>query len=89
MSTTTTHHGIIVGVDGSPPAKVAVDWAARDASLRGLPLTLVHVMLSPMMRRWAELPAAADFQEWFESNGRQVLTDARTIAEEATKGPPA
>ena len=43
MSMPTTHHGIAVGVDGSPPSKVAVDWAAREASLRGLPLTLVHV----------------------------------------------
>ena len=46
MSTPTTHHGIIVGVDGSPPSKVAVDWAAREASLRHLPLTLLHVIPS-------------------------------------------
>ena len=44
MSTPATHHGIAVGVDGSPPSKVAVDWAAREASLWGLPLTLIHVI---------------------------------------------
>ena len=41
MSTSTTHRGIVVGVDGSPSAKVAVDWAAADAALRNVPLTLV------------------------------------------------
>ena len=29
MSVPTTHHGIAVGVDGSAPSKVAVDWAAE------------------------------------------------------------
>ena len=43
MSTPTTHSGIIVGVDGSPPSKVAVDWAAREASMRELPLTIIYV----------------------------------------------
>ena len=49
MSTPRTHHGIVVGVDGSPPSKVAVDWAAREALLRNLPLTLIHVIPSPMV----------------------------------------
>ena len=47
MSTSTTHRGIVVGVDGSPSAKVAVDWAASDAALRNGPLTLVHVLTPP------------------------------------------
>ena len=49
MSTSRTHHGIVVGVDGSPPSKVAVDWAAREALLRNLPLTIIHVIPSPMV----------------------------------------
>ena len=47
MSTRATHRGIIVGVDGSPASKVAVDWAARDAAIRKIPLTVVNV-------RWQE-----------------------------------
>jgi nucleotide-binding universal stress UspA family protein len=43
MSTRATHRGIIVGVDGSPASKVAVDWAARDAAIRKIPLTVVNV----------------------------------------------
>ncbi len=37
-------HGIVVGVDGSEVSQLAIDWAARDAALRGVPLTLVHVL---------------------------------------------
>ena len=48
MSTPAPRRGIVVGVDGSPPSKVAVDWAARDAALRKIPLTVVNV-LEPVM----------------------------------------
>ena len=44
MSKLSAHPGIVVGVDGSPASKVAVQWAARDAELRKVPLTLVHVV---------------------------------------------
>ena len=37
-----THLGVVVGVDGSPGSAIAVQWAAQDAALRGVPLTLVH-----------------------------------------------
>ncbi|MBV1852957.1 universal stress protein [Catellatospora tritici] len=33
---------IVVGVDGSPTAVEALDWAAAEAELRGLPLRLVY-----------------------------------------------
>ncbi len=36
--------GVIVGVDGSPSAQAAVEWAAHEAWLRGLPLRIVHVV---------------------------------------------
>lgn len=38
--------GIVVGIDGSAPSKVAVDWAAREAELRNLPLTIVYAVRS-------------------------------------------
>ncbi len=36
--------GVIVGVDGSPCAQTAVGWAAHEARMRGLPLSIVHVV---------------------------------------------
>ena len=47
MSTPAPHRGIIVGVDGSPASKVAVDWAARDAAMRKIPLAVVNVIYPP------------------------------------------
>lgn len=35
--------GIVVGVDGSPSSTAAARWAARDAAMRHVGLTLVHV----------------------------------------------
>ncbi len=35
---------IMVGVDGSPASRVALEWAARRAQLQKLPLLLVHVV---------------------------------------------
>jgi nucleotide-binding universal stress UspA family protein len=87
MSMPTTHHGIAVGVDGSAPSKVAVDWAAREASLRGLPLTLVHVIPSPLTRMWPQVPTPPELREWHELNGHEILRQARQVAEDAAKGP--
>ncbi|RUP01855.1 MAG: universal stress protein [Mycobacterium sp.] len=42
MATRGTHLGIVVGVDGSPGSAIAVQWAAHDAALRDVPLTLAH-----------------------------------------------
>jgi nucleotide-binding universal stress UspA family protein len=50
--------GIVVGVDESPAAKLAVQWAARDAELRQIPLTPVHA-ISPEIATFpnVQLPA--------------------------------
>lgn len=86
MPTSTSHHGILVGVDGSAPSKVAVDWAARDASLHGLPLTLVHVLPPSLVKMWPEVPFPPGFREWNQQTGHDVLQVARQVAEEATQG---
>src|SRR6478609_10730528 len=78
---TSTHTGILVGVDGSPPSKVAVDWAAREASMRDLPLTILYVSPSPIVA--ADIPMPVTLTERLEKHGQSVLRAARSTAEDA------
>lgn len=81
MSTTTRPLGVVVAVDGSPAAKAAVCWAGRSAALRGVGLTLVHVIPSatgPLL----DLPLGAG--DWLRKQADAVLRDARQVVEENT-----
>jgi nucleotide-binding universal stress UspA family protein len=73
--------GIVVGVDGSPASKAAVCWAARDAALRGVGLTLIHV-LPTMVSAWPELPLG--FEPWRRRYAENLLEDARRVVDEST-----
>ena len=42
MATPATHHGIVVGVDGSPASELAIAIAFDEASWRGVELVAVH-----------------------------------------------
>ncbi len=83
MSETLTHRGILVGVDGSAASTAAVAWAVRDAAMRNVPLTLVHVV-APVAASatWPEFPVASDFFHWQDEEARRVLEAARkTVAD--------
>jgi nucleotide-binding universal stress UspA family protein len=73
------NHGIVVGVDGSPASDAAVCWAARDAVMRKIPLTLIHVV-NPTVSTWAQAPTLDRFAEWQEDAGRRIVADALKIA---------
>ncbi|MEO8813987.1 MAG: universal stress protein [Mycobacterium sp.] len=77
-------HGILVGVDGSPSAIAAVDWAARDAVLRGLPLTLVHILAPPVVMTFPETPMPPGYTEWQREQGELHLREALKITEAYT-----
>lgn len=79
-----TNLGIVAGVDGSPSSKVAVYWAARDAVMRNLPLTLVHVV-SPILPTWAQTPPPSDFEQWQVDQGKRVIAEAINLVEETTQ----
>lgn len=84
MTTSTTHHGIIVAVDGSPASNVAVEWAAREAALRKESLTLVHVLPAPLITMWPEpLRTRAHQREFYERHGHQIIDDAVAVAEQS------
>ena len=84
MSNPTTHNGILVGVDGSAPSKVAVDWAAREASMRELPLTVIYISPSPVVAADIRMPVS--LTERVEKHGQAVLREARSTAEDAAEG---
>jgi nucleotide-binding universal stress UspA family protein len=75
--------GIVVGVDGSQPSGFAVRWAARDAALRDVPLTLVH-MFDTYVPTFPEGPWPNGIALWQEDDGRRVLEEAIKIAEDAS-----
>lgn len=89
MSSGNSSLGIIVGIDDSPAAQVAVWWAARDAELRKIPLTLVHAV-SPEVATWLEVPLPPGVLRWQQDHGRHLIDDALKVVEQASlrAGPP-
>lgn len=84
MSAAIEHPGIVVGVDGSCASQVAVDWAARDAVMRDLPLTVVHIATG--LETWPKMSLPAGFGEWQRNRGHQIIDEAVGIASEAARG---
>lgn len=74
---------VIVGVDDSPPSRVAVDWAARDAARRGAHLKLVHVLTPPAVMAFPDVPMPPTYLEWQEEQGRTLLDSSLATATEA------
>lgn len=88
MSTQPAPLGIVVGVDGSAASRVAVDWAARDAALRQVPLTLAYVLPGAAVQSWIQVPLPASFYEDEKAEATRVLADARAVVDAATEGHP-
>ena len=76
MSEASTKYGILVGVDGSPGSDAAVSWAAREASLRGEIITLMHVV-QPVVVSWPVSAGQASVAEWQDENARRAIDQAR------------
>ena len=86
MSWRNTPLGIVVGVDDSPATRVAVQWAARDAELRNIPLTLVHAVSPEVSTWWLKPPALDRLMRWQQHYGRRLLDEALKVVEEASQG---
>ena len=68
---------VVVGLDGSGRSLRALRWAAHEASLRGAPLQLVHVITV------SELSFPYSRHEAAEDRGREILGEARRLTGEA------
>ena len=84
MSTIPKSHGILVGVDGSAASHDAVRWAAHEAAMRAVRLTLVH-MLNTYVPTYPQIPMPSGVALWQKDDGKQILEAAVKIAEDAAK----
>jgi nucleotide-binding universal stress UspA family protein len=84
MSSESKDYGIIVGVDGSPASDAAVCWAAHDAVIRDIPLTLMHAA-NPAASTRSQAPLLDEFAEWQEAEGHSILANASKIAHDITQ----
>ena len=89
MSSRSVHQGIVVGVDGSPSSDAAVRWAAREAEMRNVPLSLVHIVERPPWGMLAlgggAVPPPTETNEWRKTEGEEVISAARKLAEVSVK----
>ena len=82
MSAPVKHLGIVVAVDGSPASDAATCWAARDAALRNVPLTVVSVVTTPTAT-FPPVPYPDSLGVRLEDQGRKAAADAVKMAEDA------
>ena len=84
-----TQRGIVVGVDGSPSSWVALRWAAHEAAMRNVVLTVVNVIDRPAFDLVVLGGPAAPIQT--EPTRRQqraaetILADARAVVADSTE----
>jgi len=71
---------VVVGIDGSPASKYAINWAAEEASLRGRPLHLLHACGWPLL----DVPLGPDLYR-LPVAGR-TSDDVRSAAEQLVHG---
>ncbi|GAA4743939.1 universal stress protein [Nocardioides endophyticus] len=71
---------IVVGIDGSACAELALDWAAREASLEHRPLVLLHAVHPPSLGAMAYVESSGmeygDLLARLESDGHALLRHA-------------
>ncbi|BBN48057.1 universal stress protein [Mycobacterium avium] len=72
------HRGILVCVDGSAASDAAVAWAAREAAMRGLPITVIHAV-APVVVGWPVGQLYADMPAWQQEGAQRVIDQARKI----------
>jgi nucleotide-binding universal stress UspA family protein len=79
MTTTHTSAHVVAATDGSPGSRAAVIYAAHEATTRGLPLEIVHVM--PAFLPSGPFPVAPDAA--MHRSAHAVLNAAGDLAAEA------
>ena len=75
---------IVIGVDGSPAATAAARWAACEAAMRDVELTIVHVLRSAPdalpLTGWPAIPLPAEVGEDQLAQGEKILDDTLRLS---------
>jgi len=79
MNDQQTGGAIVVGVDGSQQAGVAVRWAAAEAQMSGVPVDLVYAVRPPIVT-WPLAPTDELAAECERQNAEDTLNHARAAA---------
>jgi nucleotide-binding universal stress UspA family protein len=79
---------IVVGVDGSPAATAAARWAACEAAVRNVELTVVHVLQPApevwLRTGWPAIPLPAEVGEHQLAQGETILKDTLSVIAKTT-----
>jgi nucleotide-binding universal stress UspA family protein len=81
MPSTAARFGIVVGVDGSPECFIAVRWAAQEARMRDIPITLVY-FLTPALTETRDRRVQVRIDRYQRYVGGRMLDDASRVVEE-------
>lgn len=74
---------VVVGTDGSASADAAVRWAACDAALRGVPLTIAHAA-EPVLGTWLGVPVPPKVLETQKRRSHEIVRRAAQLAVDTT-----
>lgn len=75
--------GVVTAVDGSPRSLAAAHWAAREASLRDVPITVVHVQSSEDISPWLDLPISDEYLAARDRRAAEIVDEAVDAVAEA------
>jgi nucleotide-binding universal stress UspA family protein len=79
---------IVIGVDGSPAATAAARWAACEAAMRNVELTVVHVLQPApevwLQTGWPAIPLPAEVGEDQLAQGETILEDTLSVIAKTT-----
>jgi nucleotide-binding universal stress UspA family protein len=82
MSASVKQLGIVVAVDGSPASTAAARWAAGEAAMRNIPLTVMHAVTTPTTT-FPPVPYPESLVTNLEDEGKKAILHAIKVAEDA------
>ena len=82
MSTPVKQLGIVLAVDGSPASTAAARWAAGEAAMRNIPLTVIYAVTTPTTT-FPPVPYPESLVTNLEDEGKKAILHAMKVAEDA------